>query len=57
MASQCANALAEQVSFAQLTFLKIEEGGVKETKAPRFDLDFKVESYRSIIAIILFCNP
>ena len=57
MGSYCGNAVAEQVSFAQLTFSKIRDGGLKETKAPSLNLDFQDESYRSNVAIIHFCNP
>ena len=57
MGLYCDNAVAEQVSVTQLTFSKIRDGGLKETKAPSLNLDFKSESYRSIVAIIHFCNP
>ena len=43
-----------KVSYAQLTYFEVQDGGLKETKAPKFDLNFQDESYRSINAIKWF---
>ena len=53
MGSQCGNAFAEQDSFPQLPFSKIQDGGVKETKlSPKVQISTFQNDYRSIIAII-----
>ena len=51
MGSYCGNAVAEQVSFVQQTFSKIQDGCLKETKAPSFNIDFQDEFHAHITCI------
>ena len=45
-------ALAEQVSFAQQTFSKLDGEGERDKRAPKFESRFQDESNRFILVIV-----